>query len=345
MTYQPNFNRKNTHERCVTALQWVGKYITSKPNWLSKREIDKKLGRSNDDLGKWLRNQLLICTDHHYSMNNGKCKKYIRNEQGFEELKRFLGQKTVQPLITPAEHQQLVTGNFVYDKKANRSMHPLQNMKSSDRRIFFAEYGYIYDYDIRCAAPTLLSQYARKQGMTEPTPCLDLYIADRTSVRMDISKDTGLTTDQVKFVINAILQGAKISHYTDSAIFKELGRSHHFIDKLKQNQFISDLREEIKIMWSYIKQTITPEYITDKNGKMRRKPLSGRDKSEIYRQIEEEVMREVMRYMKKTNCQIRSFSEHDGWRSDKMIDIDELRSYVKSNTGYLIGIDWNKVSV
>jgi hypothetical protein len=35
------------------------------------------------------------------------------------------------------------------------------------------------------------------------------------------------------------------------------------------------------------------------------------------------------------------FFEHDGWRTNKMYDLNELRSYIKRTTGYVIEIDWS----
>ena len=333
--YQPNFNNPRVISRINIALHFIENYVSPhKAKWLSTRAIDSAFGQGQLDLSKWLRNELLIVVDNHFNYKTGKCKTYKRNQDGFLSLKNLMNGS----IVTPKQQTELDTGQFEYVEKSNRLWNPLQNLPNRIKRPLFAKNGYNYNYDIQCAAPRLILQYARKCGLNKPTPHMDLYLQDRKFVRDEIAKQTGLTTDEVKFVINAILQGAYITHKYDTSIINHLGGRHLLIDKLKQNEFINNLKEEIKLIWSFIKPHRTQRTITNKNGLSVKLRLTPKDKSEIYRELEELVLKEIQRYLVRTNN--RGLLEHDGWTCMNAIDMNELRSLVRSNTGYEIEIDW-----
>jgi hypothetical protein len=329
MSYHPNLTNTRVIDRITKALDYVELYVSPhKANWLSTRVIDQAFGQGQLDLSKWLRNQLLIVVDPHFNYETGKCKSYKRNQDGFVRLKSLVNGPA--PQITPKQQSELDSGNFEYKEKSNRLWNPLQNFPKRIKRPLFAKNGYNYNYDICCAAPRLLLQYARKCGLTTETPHMDLYIQDRTFVRNEIAQYTGLTSDQVKFVVNALLHGAIISHDERySSIITGINGKHSALDKLKENDYITSLREEIKQIWKSIKPH---------RGQITSNRLSAKHKSKIYRELEELVLREIQRYLVRTNN--RGLLEHDGWTCMNAIDINELRSLVRSNTGYELEFDW-----
>lgn len=326
--YQPNFTDIRVQRRCKSALAWVNTFVGSTPQWLSTREIDKHF--TNKPLGQYLRQQLLICEDSYYNMASGKCKQYVRNVVGCHDLyQQVYGTASTPTSITDQQHAQLTTGEFVYTEKANRYFNDIQQLPKRIKRPMLASSGYNYGYDINCCAPTLLLQYARNTcGFDALTPVLDQYILDRQSIRRQIALETDLTENQVKFVINAMLHGAPISHKTDSSIFVHI-KNHMAIDKLKTNSYIQGIKEEIRLMWRSIKPYITSTSLR----------LSGRDKAKLYRELEQQVILVIKRYLRKTHN--KGLLEHDGWTCQKAIDETELRSYVRSHTGYVIKLDWD----
>jgi hypothetical protein len=334
--YEPNFNDSRVKARITTAIDWIEQFVTNKPNWLSTREIDRHFGQGQLPLSKWLRNKLLIESDSYYNYQTGRCKTYTRNYDGWLELKQQLNGKKISTTITPQQQQQLSSGIFTYEEKSNRWFNTLQNLPKRVKRSTFAQAGFNYNYDIICAAPRLIVQYARRCGFDSTCPLLDAYINDATSIRTQIAQEIGLTPKQVKFVVNAILHGAHITHKADSSILLELGSRHLLIDNLKQNLLINQLKEEIKEVWASIKPHRTSRTIINKNNKIIKLPLSSKEKSEIYRELEKEVLTSIEKYLKKKSNFY--FKEHDGWMCKQVIDEIELRSYVKSKTGYSIDL-------
>ena len=335
--YKPNLNDPRNQRRLKTALDFVNTYVNPHtPVWLSTRYIDKYFGQQQNNFSKWLRKELLICVDESFNKDLGYCKKYVQNLDGIARHTQTTNH-TPQIIIEPELVEQLATGEFEYEEKSNRLWNPLQRLPKRVKRPLLAKNGYNYNYDICCCAPTLLLQYARRCGLATPTPLMDMYLADRTKIRSEIAQDTGITEDDVKFTVNMLLNGGHISRNPDSAIYYRLKGNQHLIGKLKQNQFLLELKEEIKSIWTSIRTTLPITYITDKNGKQRKKALTGRDKSGVYREQEELVLKEIKRYLKKTKN--KALLEHDGWTCEKIVDEVELRSYVRGTTGYQIELE------
>ena len=327
--YSPKFNNKKFRDRAQQALEWVEKYVSpSKPNWLSTRAIDEQFGQQQLPSSKWLRQQLLIVVDPHWNHLTGKCKTYIRNQEGARELRRLLNPKVK---LTPQQEQELATGEFEYKEQSNRLFNPIQYIPKVVKRPLLASWGYRHNYDIACAAPRLVLQYARKCGLTKATPLMDRYINDTQQMRQELAEELDLSISEVKRVINTILNGGHISHRTDSSLFIELGSSHLKIDRLQNSETISSIKKEIKSLWDAIKphRTLTSSRITP------------RDKSDIYRELEQLVIRSVRAYLNKTKN--KGLLEHDGWTTCEVIDINELRTYVRSITGYDIEVVWELI--
>lgn len=337
MIYQPNINDPRVRRRCIQALDWANQYISNKPNWLSTREIDRHLGHQGRDLGRWLRSQLLICEDDWFNHLSGVCKKYVLNSNGKKDLQKILYHESI---IKPDLEHQLITGNFEYEEKSNRFWNPLQFYPVDTKRPILENHGLRHHYDIQCAAPTLIKQYAIQLGMRAPTPAIDLYIKDRTSIRGRISKECEIDLKTAKIIINALFQGAMISHSPKTELYEKLQGNHDKITWLQQDEFVIQLKKDIKSCWDVIKQTLPIKTLIDKNGVLRRARISSKDKSDVYMILEKQVMRYVKKFLKRDKNI--AFYEHDGWSCKKVIDVMSLRSYIRSNTGYQIELDWER---
>jgi len=311
--------------RLKTAVEFATRYLSAThPRPCAQSQIRKYVGEH--ELGNWLREQLLVVHDDHWNYQTGKCKTYLLNMDGVKHIESLIG--SVAAKIESQEQQQLITGQFEYEDKADRLHNPLQHLRRNARTDLFKRYGYNYDFDIEAAAPNLLIQYARYLGLTKPTPAIDHYCHNRTAIRKEISLRTGIGEEQVKTIINGLFQGSYLNHYWNSQCYKELKGNHHLIDQLRNDQFIKSLRDDIKVMWTAIRPQL------NKTGR-----LTGKDKSGVYRNLERTVLEVIVRYLKKKS--VRHFLIHDGFLSDTMIDISELEIFVRSHTGYVIKFSWS----
>ena len=327
MTYKPNFNDPRVKRRVERAVDFATTWLTpDKARFLHIHTIDRFVGRTNNSLGNYLRQQLLVNRDQWWNHQTGVCKTYSLCVQGVVDLTgepytpktRIMRTKRTVAQRFP----EIDTGAFVYKESDNRLYHPAQNLPSDIRGEIFLDYGYTWNYDIACAMPTLVLQYARKLGMTRPTPYLDCYINDRDQIRQDLSLAVGCTPKQIKTILNARINGARLSH--DGSISKELDRLQLY--RLKNNAWFKNYTKDIKKCWDLIK--------INRYGFSR---LSPRDKQSTYRYLERVVMKEVERYLR--DDMNKYFLEHDGWRCRDRIDIKNLCGVVRRATGYRIQID------
>lgn len=378
MSYNPNINDPRTKRRIKKALGFVGSHLSdTKPHQWSTRYIDKYLGQQKEDLSKWLRNKLLICTNERYSKDQHFCKEYIKNSTGYNNLVSLLDSTTSYPSVSEVTlasyttsvsevqntlstsvlqvpidflneeyKDELKTKNFKYEDKSNRLWHPLQRVRKELKRTIFAQNDLIYQYDIECCAPTLIHQYSQqipeiidnKQYIQGPMDlylfALRKYLKDRTEVRNQLASEAEITYSESKTIINALLMGAQLGNNSDSDIYQILNGDKARIEFLKQNDYIKQLREDIKICWEYIKPTMTRKQITTKKGHKRILPLSSKQKAGLYFQLERKVLDSVKTYMDETNNQY--FLEHDGFVCKNPIDLDAISEWIYNDTQFVI---------
>lgn len=329
MTYTPNFSDPRVRKASQRALAFVDQYVKSSAHWLSQREIQKHFGNLSRPLGKYLKDQLLICTDPYFNMQTGQCKKYCRNQTGVDQLKSDLGMICVPIVISNEITAQITSGDFAYKEVANREYHPLQNLPKRIKRPLLSSKGYRHEYDIQCCAQTLLLQYARSLGFTKETPALDQYITDRTSVRAELAQRLNLSESVIKKILVAILNGGSISTWHECLIFAYVDYNKLMINELSVDPYIQQYQRDVRGIWSEIRKHQRLSKGERFNAKM---------KSDVYRFLEESVRVVIKRHLKKTKNV--AFIEHDGWTCQRAVDIDRLCWEVKQQTGFVIALEW-----
>jgi hypothetical protein len=225
---------------------------------------------------------------------------------------------------------------FTYERKSNRQWHPLQNVRSEFRVPILAEAGLTHQYDIQCCAPTLIYQYALRLGQI-PLTYIPNYIANRTIVRATIAAETGLDIKAIKTIINSLFSGARLGLGDDFAVSHLIHHDPVAFEVLKNNDYIQQLRSEIRLVWQTIRPHLESRTITDCLGRTRRLPISSRQKWQLYFELESQVMTSAERYLRESGNQC--FLEHDGWSCRQHISIDDLCHQVYQDTGFSIDID------
>lgn len=338
--YSPNFNDSRILSTTQKALNFVELYTkATQKKWLSSRELYKHFGNTSRQPGRWLKEQLLIVADKYYNPETGVCMKYYKNTQGVAQVRQLAGLSDYVPQVTDELEEQLDTGNFEYLEKSDRLYNPLQFIPKQARGTLLANKGYRYHYDIEAAAQTLLIQRAQKLNQKLSLDNLKAYTENRTEVRNAIAKDCEITPTQVKFVITAILQGGVISRWQGNKIFEQLNYNCDAVIRLNNNPTLTGIKRDISQMWKTLKSEFSVRYITDKNGRTRKKSLSGRDKSSLYRALEKEVGDVVRTNLKKNK--IKALWIHDGWCCDKFVNPLDVELEVRRQTGYCVRLECN----
>jgi hypothetical protein len=168
---------------------------------------------------------------------------------------------------------------------------------------------------------------------------LEYYTQNRSQVRQAIALDCKISENQVKFVINAMLQGGVLSRWQGNQIYQELNYNDDSIIRLQHNSLVQAIKQDISLMWKSLKSEFSERHIVTRNGNTRRKALSGRDKSGLYRLLETEVGKSIRKILKKNK--IKSLWIHDGWCCNRSIDPMYVQTEVRRTTGYSIKLEWN----
>jgi hypothetical protein len=349
MEYKPNFNDPRVIKRIKHAYGFArGILSTTTAHGWSTRYIDKYFGQQQNQLSKWLRNQLLVVVCDRFNKDTGQTKTYLFNTEGADALRATLyesepikvpepitiyDEKMVRNWIQREFGRELADKDFTYDDKSSRLWHPLQSVRRQYKQQALNESGLKYHYDIQCSAPTLILQHAQRQHvpMDLYLNALNTYLKNRQTIRADISTKAELDPKTVKVLINALFCGARLGANNQLAMFQLLEQDRAKMAYIKQDPFIIELREDIKTCWEYISPSMTRER-NNKTNKL--KPISSSQKWNRYFDLERQVLNSVIQYMKDNS--IKYFLEHDGWSCDRVIDRDQLSDYVYGSTGYRV---------
>ena len=342
--YEPNLNDPRVQKRAKKAYAFCIAVASRNPsgNTMSSKWMSEHFGNINRGLGKWLKDTLLTCTDDWYSKRAEKAKKYRLNERGASYIRdSLIGAQNASKAVLQAFDDQLIYEHiadnygddllhlkFRYRESTHRLWHGLQHMPRRIKPHVFAQAGLVYHYDIENCAPTIIQQYAQQQGMLQETPGIDEYINNKPKVRQNIADLIGSDIKLAKRIIQAITNGARLSKDPRKDVFQMLDCDKDKLDKLKNDQWLTQYRKDFDLCW----QAIFPTKI--------------KNRWHTYFRLEREVLDTVIMYLK-TNY-INHFLEHDGFYTDKPIDIDHVEELITKNNKFVLTITgevYNKHSI
>jgi len=356
VTYTPNFDDPRVQRRCRQALGFACGAIsaTNSQAW-STRYIDQWFGVQSNPLSAYLREQLLVVTNDHWNKDTGECKQYVLNSRAVQQLKQDLGiaseatSNIVLQVVNNTYEPELVSGEFAYKDKSSRLWHPLQNFRRDAKRSVLNSAGYEYHYDIECCAMTLIHQHSQRipehvidhkwqQGpMDLYLFALRRYLDHRTEIRDQIAQEAEIDPATVKRIINALLAGAPLSQNPVTEIYQMLAGDCARIQFLKQHEYLSQLRADIKMCWDYIKPTLPRRSKTQPTGRERMIPISSKQKWGVYFDLERQVLNSVRDYLVATSN--KHFLEHDGWSCASELDQVALQQWICDKTGFVVEIE------
>jgi hypothetical protein len=168
-------------------------------------------------------------------------------------------------------------------------------------------------------------------------PALGHYITNRSQVRRQIANEASTSESVAKSVINAILQGGKLSRSSHSSILRDLNWDYDLVIRLQNSETLREIRNDIKSLWDVLRDQFPVRYQTDSIGRSRRVSLRGTDKSGYYRSLEEQIGVVIKRYLRRDNN--RHLWIHDGWSCEKIVDTSRLITEVRQQTGFVIKLE------
>lgn len=360
--YTPNFTDKRVQDRLVQAVNYVKQNLREdRPNPLESRKIDKHLSKQTNPLGRYLREQLLVCVDPRYNKDLGIAKKYRLNGPGLAFIQSMIKPNTDMLGATVTKFARELAQGIEYNHSSDRQWHWLQHIRREEKKQVLARAGLPHNYDIVCCCPTLLLQHSQQipeildySKMISPRGQqsrarwqqgpMDLYLfhvndylKNRQAIRQRLAIETGEDPQKIKRALNGLFQGGPINKSKYSKTFIEFDKNTQVIDHLRQDAFVQGLTKDINIIWDYISPTLYRGRVATKTGSRNAK-ITGKQKTALYRQLEARVLKAVDQYLTDTNNE--HYLEHDGWATKHHIDLVELKEVIKNKTGFDVDIEY-----
>lgn len=245
-------------------------------------------------------------------------------------------------------HKHLHTENAQYtDAPSGRLITHFQNVSKNVRAIFWDGW---YDYDIEAAAYTLIYQeLTRLNADLSQFTTFARTFSDKVNFRNELADYFNLPVDTIKEILATLLNRPMIVNHKDTAIYNILEEdgfdTRHFFMKAKKCQVLKQLITEIKLAWPYLMNDW--EKSTGKNRKdvfrskmkvdmetgevlKNSRYSSSKFRAYLYFQLERKVLNSIRKFMSGKICHCM----HDGFFTNKEIDTEKLRQFIKQETGY-----------
>jgi hypothetical protein len=347
--YNPNFQDPRVQKRVNRAVTWADRFLSPKRGVeISAEVLNGVFGSQNHPLSGYLRGKLLVEADSSYKVGQWS-KKWMLNKVGREALLSQCEPArealfSTSDFVVQEHGDELAALTFQYEDKAARLWHPLQNIRREQKQEFWQHFGLPHDYDIVACAPNILFQLAERQGlkrqhMTE----LSNYLADRSAFRQHVMDLTGLEASDAKRLVNSLFNGARLAKNRYCAAYKTLGFDPDLMDKLQNDGKVEVLRSNIARMWRWIEMgrrvdgQLGLEQVLAGEQQAAWKLGDSKSKWAVYFKHERKVLDSITSYLadKKT----RMFTEHDGFRTEFEIDLGELQTHIREQTGFDLKIE------
>lgn len=320
MTFDGNTDPR-VFKRVQRVLNWCKLHLHGeRPTEVHNKVLTQVFGPSGNKWSKFLRDRLLF--RHGTYMNGVSSFKYTLNVLNFNLLEKEMKVQSAHTAYGEYKlHADLKTLEFKYNEKSDRFWHPLQNIKREQKQQFWTDNGLPFDYDIEACAPTVLFQLAERFGLnhliTEP---IKQYLANKDAFRQHVAVLTGCSLPTAKRIINSLFNGAKLARNGFCSAYKALDCNYEAMTRLQEDQQVKLLRFAIKQMWNRIQQHTQYDLKTS------------RAKWSVYFKFEKAFVQCITMFCLKNKTKL--FTEHDGFRTNKLVDKDALIAFIKEKTGF-----------
>ncbi len=342
--YKPNFNDPRIKKRAVEVLAWCDELrLNRKGKHVHHDKLLKVFGNYRQHgFSQWLFANLLSQTGKYQPGVSSFT--YKLKEAGYRKVHERLGTTPPTELqIVQAVYGQILSGDVSpeYHDTGDRRYHPIQNIQRAIRKQAFAGW---WDYDIESCAPTLIYQFAKLgyeavhgNGSTDPFPAVSRLIHDKVTVRAHLAKLLGLDLQGAKEILAALLFRASLAPSPNARVFSALGGDEVRFQTLIHDEFVIQLRTDVKSMWGYARhQQLKEKELAGIWTRSRKVKKASQVRMKLYLSLERRVMDAMLAEFTSTNLSVVLI--HDGFMSRKRLDVIGLEKAVLDKTGFVIRV-------
>jgi hypothetical protein len=278
-----NFSDKRTQKRLLQIEEWAIAFFYGQSRQIHHDKIKKVFGCQNNEVSKYLRDNLLIKNksvlykvgshSYEYTMNWNNLAALmssanIINNDGYELFNKPVNLKQHQQMekardvfglryLHRTNEIKLKTVPYTECETTGRLMAPFQSVSKKLRHKYYAEW---FDYDIKSASYSLLWQHFNNNVLPwwgsasrVDYKVFPLISQERDKMRKYFSRVLHISVPMVKEVLAAILFDAKLSKSPYSGVFKLLVENEIdtdlFYKRAEADIILRQLIVEIRNMW------------------------------------------------------------------------------------------------
>lgn len=199
----------------------------------------------------------------------------------------------------------------------------------------------MYDYDIENCHYAIFSHLAKQYG----APCLaiDSYLAKKSETREGIARRVGITVDQVKTALLALMFGSPLSPRKENAIPQAIGRDKAF-QLYKDDEFLAianDIKAGRKIILANWPDR-TSRTLKNSMGKtISVKETSAKKLAHILQGIEASALRAVLGVF----GEVIVLPIHDGFVSSVPLNVEHVEQIILEATGIPLKVAGERISI
>lgn len=198
----------------------------------------------------------------------------------------------------------------------------------------------LYEYDIENCHYSIFQQMAARFGFQ--CKAIADYLANKSGTRKTIADDVGITVDQAKVCLLAIMYGARQSEWHKSAIPDAIGVPN--AKKLYQHPLFAGIaadidkgREAIIAGWPRREKTL----LNDAKKSIATKKKPKQILAHLIQGVEARMLRAALDLYSKEIVLL----QHDGFASTTELDMVALREAMEKSSGYRLELSVDRIAV
>jgi len=311
---------KNSNDQEITATAWAN----AKP--LNKIPVDMEILRA---LYTHLQHMMQQDTEDMFAQAQQEDYHYVA--------------EAVSQLLIMAQTDVAGRGYIMHryaEAKSGRLYAKGVSLQTTPRLIRQAALHGLYEYDFENCHYSIFNQLAARYGFEAPG--IAHYLTNKKAVREQLAQDIGISLEQVKMCLLAIMYGARANTWHENAIPNEIGRlaaqglyAHPLFQGIAQD--IKEGRRLILDNWPTRRTTL----LNDMDKRISKKEKPEKKLAHLLQGIEAKALRAVIQAMPHDVLLLM----HDGFVTSKRINIRNMERVVRDETGYNLSLSGELITL
>lgn len=216
------------------------------------------------------------------------------------------------------------------------------NLANCYRALREAAMAGLYDIDIENCHYSILAQMAAAQGY----PCTEIndYLSNKKKVRESLAAEFGISVDQAKEALIALIYGAKFSARAQDALPKIFG-STQLAKRIYQHPKFQALRDDIAGAGAVVLRAQEVSRRTIKNCRGLTIRLDGSNERQQLAHLLQGVEAKALEAAYSLYPEKIVLLQHDGFTSTKPLDTKRIEAAMLDATGYLLKVEQKVIQV